>query len=195
MRFAINSIGLAAVTLMLCGGAAHAGGDREQARAARAFLRCALTPPLHVDGTIADAVVASEDLETLELAVGAAGLVDVLSGPGPFTVYAPVDAAFAELPPALVGFLLDPANQQDLVSVLTLHVTPGAGERNDPRWTLTPREVATAQPDGQTVFFNRGRSGPQVNQSNVACQPVQTDNGTVFLIDSVLSPQYTADPR
>jgi len=69
--------------------------------------------------------------------------------------------------------------------VLTYHVTPG---QVDPRRTFIPYEVKTLQ--GQTVFFNRSKSGPQVNQSNINCQGVQTTNGLVWIIDSVLQPQY-----
>lgn len=75
-----------------------------------------------------------------------------------------------------------------LTALLTYHVSVGQGRHLDPRQVFTgAREVSTVQ--GQTVFFNR-RGSPQVNQSNVSCQPVRTTNGTVWLIDSVLLPQF-----
>ena len=80
-----------------------------------------------------------------------------------------------------------------LTAVLTYHVTPG---EVDPRRVFIPRQVSTLQ--GQTVFFNRSKDGPQVNQSNIACQGVQTTNGLVWIIDSVLQPQFfhlTGDKR
>lgn len=119
-------------------------------------------------------------------AVVAAGLASTLSGPGPFTVYAPTNAAFQKIPPAVLSAITSDTSL--LTAVLTYHVTPGKGRDLDPRLVFsTPKEVPSVQ--GQTVFFSRS-TGPQVNQSNVACQPVRTTNGVVWLIDSVLLPQF-----
>src|ERR1700689_3956798 len=75
--------------------------------------------------TIVENAVNSKDHTTLVAAVKAAGLVDTLSGPGPFTVFAPTNEAFAKLPPGTVDTLLKPANKEQLVAVLTYHVVPG----------------------------------------------------------------------
>jgi uncharacterized surface protein with fasciclin (FAS1) repeats len=181
----------ALATALALGPATIAQADDDDRRFKRfrygAFVSCAFTPKVEFDGTIVEAALESPDLETLALAVQVAGLVDELSGEGPFTVYAPVDAAFELLPAELLDFLL--ANPDDLAAVLALHVSPGQGDRRDPRRTYRPREIPTLL--GQTVFYQRGSEGPQVNQSNVQCQGVQTTNGTVWLIDSVMLPQYT----
>ena len=186
---------IALATVVLVGSAATAQADRDSRRFQRGFKKffsCAFTPKLRFDGTIVDAALEFESLSTLAEFVQAAGLAEVLSGEGPFTVYAPVNTAFEALPEAFVAFLA--ANPtEDLASVLALHVSPGEGYAFDPRLVADAREVKTLQPDGQTVFFNRSGKGPQVNQSDVDCQGVQTTNGTVWLINSVLMPQYLSE--
>jgi uncharacterized surface protein with fasciclin (FAS1) repeats len=152
----------------------------------REFLRCLSTPAVEFHGTIVDAALATPDLKALADAVVAAGLAETLSGPGPFTVYAPTNAAFAKIPPAILSALV--ADRALLTAVLTYHVSPGKGRHLDPRQVLfQPREAKTVQ--GQTVFYSRNGDA-QVNQANAACQPVRTTNGVVFLIDSVLLPQF-----
>jgi uncharacterized surface protein with fasciclin (FAS1) repeats len=79
----------------------------------------------HQHHTIVDAAVASSSHSTLVAAVKAAGLVDTLAGPGPFTVFAPTDDAFAKLPEGTVATLLEPENRDTLTKVLTYHVVPG----------------------------------------------------------------------
>jgi uncharacterized surface protein with fasciclin (FAS1) repeats len=175
-----------AAALAAAAPAAFADGSKWQPQQGREYFRCAATPAVNFPGTIVDAALATPDLKALADAVVAAGLAGALSGPGPFTVYAPTNAAFQKIPPAVLGAITsDPAL---LTAVLTYHVTPGKGRDADPRLVFnTPKEVPTLQ--GQTVFFSRS-SGPQVNQSSVACQPVRTTNGVVWLIDSVLLPQF-----
>jgi uncharacterized surface protein with fasciclin (FAS1) repeats len=102
-------------------------------------------------------------------------------------VYAPTNAAFDLVPQALVDLLKsDP--QGLLTAVLTYHVSKGI---QDPRKPLYPKETATLQPQGQTVFldYDDGK-GPQINQSTASCQGVRATNGVVWLIDSVLLPQF-----
>ena len=147
------------------------------------YFACATTHPVEFDGTIAEAAIATEALSTLVELVVAAGLVDALNGEDPLTVFAPTNEAFENIPDTVLGAI--GADVDLLTAVLTYHVVPGL---KDPRWTYRKiREVETLQ--GQTLFFNRD-SGPQVNQSNVACQPVHTTNGIVYVIDSVLLPQF-----
>ena len=162
--------------------------DEQAGRHINGYVQCLRTDKIRFHGTIVEAALATPELSTLAFAVQAAGLVDVLSSPGPFTVFAPLNEAFAAVPEPVLSALL--ADQDLLTAVLTYHVSAGQGRFLDPRRTLfVPRERNTVQ--GQTVFFNRGNDGePQVNQSAVSCQAVQTDNGTVWLIDSVLLPQF-----
>jgi len=179
-------IAAAAAALSLTATATADGSRNGTAKAQRDYFRCAATPAVVFPGTIVDAALATPELRTLADAVVAAGLAATLSGPGPFTVYAPTNDAFANIPPTVLSALTTDVDV--LTAVLTYHVTPGKGRQFDPRLTYTtPREIATVQ--GQTVFFNRS-TGPQVNQANIACQPVRTTNGVVWLIDSVLLPQF-----
>ncbi len=147
---------------------------------ARACLR---TEPVQFQGTIVDAAVATPAFSTLVKVLTAANLVSALQGPGPFTVFAPTDEAFGKIPgPLLQSIVADPTV---LTAVLTYHVVP---DSVGPRRTTRVKEVDTLQ--GQSVFFSVDEEGPRVNQSNIACQAVRTTNGTIFVIDSVLLPQF-----
>lgn len=153
------------------------------ASSATSFYQCLKTKPIKFDGTIAEAAQATGDLSTLVFALQEAGLVDALNGGGHFTVYAPVNDAFAALPPDVLNPIL--ADKDLLAAVLLYHVAEG---RKDPRRAFIPKQVTSLF--GQTVFLNRNSNGPRVNNSNVECQGVKTSNGTVYLIDSVLLPQF-----
>jgi uncharacterized surface protein with fasciclin (FAS1) repeats len=150
------------------------------------FRSCLRTKPIQFDGTIAQAAAATPALSTLTALVTKAGLVDALSGPGPLTVYAPVNSAFDAIPKDIVDGIV--SDTDVLTSVLTYHVSPGI---RDPRRQRIPSKVKTLQ--GQTTFFSAGQQ-PQVNQSVAACQAVRTSNGIVWLIDSVLLPQFKPAP-
>lgn len=153
----------------------------------RDYYECLFTPPLHYQGTIVDAAL-EFGLTTLADAVVAAGLDGVLSGPGDFTVFAPTNDAFAAIPADTLGTIV--GDTAVLTAVLTYHVLGTSSYKTDPRTVFNRiRDVETLQ--GQKLFFNRDREGTQVNQSDlVSCQPVRTTNGTVFVIDSVLLPQF-----
>jgi uncharacterized surface protein with fasciclin (FAS1) repeats len=153
------------------------------AAAAPSFGECRSAQAVDFHGTIVDAAVATPALSTLTSLVVAANLTGPLSAPGNLTVFAPTNSAFAKIPaPVLTAIGSDPAV---LTAVLTYHVTAGPV---DPRKAVK-REVATLQ--GQTLFvgFERG-SGAAVNQSIADCTAVRTTNGTVWIIDSVLLPQF-----
>lgn len=151
------------------------------------FAQCRSAGLTRFNGTIAEAAAATPELSTLYALVNLAGLADALNGPGPLTVYAPVNSAFDRVPAPLVDLLTsDP--QGLLTQVLTYHVSLGV---QDPRTPFLPNEIKTLQ--GQTVFLEYENGvGPQVNQSNAKCKGVKTSNGVVWLIDSVLLPQFTA---
>lgn len=152
------------------------------------FIECAFTPAVEFNGTIVDAALATDELSTLALAVDRAGLVDTLSARGPFTVYAPVNAAFDAIPGPILGGIL--ADKQALSDVLRLHVVPGIRAALDPRYYLTDTGEVDTVLDDQAVNLSRGENGPRVGRSSlVSCQPVKTSNGIVYLIDSVLRPR------
>lgn len=153
------------------------------AAAAPSFAECRSTKAVNFAGTIVDAAVATPALSTLTSLVVAANLAGPLSAPGNLTVYAPTNDAFAKIPAPVLGAIGGDIGV--LTAVLTYHVVPGPA---DPR-RAGKREVTTLQ--GQTLFtgFEHG-VGPMINQSNADCTAVKTTNGTVWIIDSVLLPQF-----
>jgi len=126
----------------------------------------------------------NDDFSTLVAAVSAAGLVETLQGDGPFTVFAPTNAAFAALPAGTVESLLEPENRDQLVSILTYHVVPGAVTSDQ----LAGQRLNVATVQGSTVHID-GTSGVQVNDSNVVTADIIASNGVIHVIDKVLLPQ------
>lgn len=164
-----------AATFALLGGA--------QTQASEAFAACASTLRAVFDGTVVDAAIATPELSTLVDAVVAAGLDDALAETENITVYAPTNDAFAALPPALLDAIL--ADPDVLTEVLTYHVSEG---RRDPRIHFTSVLRNTLQGQRVSYAFVDGHS--RVNGAGVSCQGVRTSNGIVWLIDSVLLPQF-----
>jgi uncharacterized surface protein with fasciclin (FAS1) repeats len=132
-------------------------------------------------GTIVDVASATEGFSTLVAAVIAADLVDVLSGEGPFTVFAPTDEAFAALPEGLLEKLLLEENRDLLVQILTYHVVPGTVLAAD----VTDGDVATVE--GQNVTLATA-AGVTVNGANVVLADVLASNGVIHVIDAVILP-------
>ncbi len=129
---------------------------------------------------IVDTAVANGSFTTLVAAVQAAGLVDVLKGEGPFTVFAPTDAAFAALPAGTVEALLN--DIPTLTGILTYHVIPGAVMASDLSEGLTAATV-----NGAEVTFTLA-NGAQINGANIVMTDVQASNGVIHVIDAVILP-------
>lgn len=126
----------------------------------------------------------ANNVTTLVAAVSAGGLVDTLKGPGPFTVFAPTNAAFDKLPAGTVETLLKPENKTDLVNVLTYHVVPGRYTAKDLKDGM---ELTTVQ--GQKLMIKTINGKIMVNGSaTVETADVISSNGVTFVIDSVLLP-------
>ncbi|MEL6586444.1 MAG: fasciclin domain-containing protein [Pseudomonadota bacterium] len=149
--------------------------------AAAALAGCVSSASTSKD--IVDTAVAAGDFTTLVAAVQAAGLVDTLKGPGPFTVFAPTDAAFAALPAGTVENLLKPANKDQLVSILTYHVVPG----NFPASSLAGTRGSVPTVQGSNLHVD-GRNGVRVENANVVTADVFASNGVIHVIDAVLLP-------
>jgi uncharacterized surface protein with fasciclin (FAS1) repeats len=131
---------------------------------------------------IVDTAVAAGQFTTLARAVQAAGLVDTLKGPGPFTVFAPTDAAFAKLPAGALDQLL--ANPTQLRSVLTYHVVPGRVMANQVTNGLSANSV-----QGAPLMFQVAGGSVRVNNSATVTQTdVMASNGVIHVIDTVLMP-------
>lgn len=132
---------------------------------------------------IVDTAVAAGSFTTLVAAVGAAGLVDTLKGAGPFTVFAPSDAAFAALPGGTVDDLVKPENKDKLTKILLLHVLPGTVMAAD----LTGKVLDPATAGGANVHVD-GTDGVTVNGAKVVTSDIACTNGVIHVIDTVLLP-------
>lgn len=148
---------------------------------AGALAACA---PMDDGDDIIDIAAGNDDFSTLVAAVQAAGLVDTLKGDGPFTVFAPTNAAFAALPAGTVETLLKPENKDQLVKVLTYHVVPGAVTSDQ----LIGQRLTVATVQGQTVHID-GTHGVRVNSSRVTTPDIVATNGVIHVIDKVLLPK------
>jgi uncharacterized surface protein with fasciclin (FAS1) repeats len=132
---------------------------------------------------IVDTAVAAGSFTTLVAAVGAAGLADTLKGEGPFTVFAPTDAAFAALPAGTVDDLVKPENKDKLTAILLLHVLPGAVMADD----VSGKVLDPATAGGATVHVD-GTDGVTVNGARVISADIACTNGVIHAIDTVLLP-------
>ena len=134
--------------------------------------------------TIVDVAVGNPDFSTLVAAVTAAGLGETLAGEGPFTVFAPTNAAFAALPVGALDSLLLPENKDQLTAILTYHVVPGTVMAADLPATAT--DVATV--NGATVSVIAAPEGATVNGAKITAADVAASNGVIHVIDTVLLP-------
>ena len=155
---------IAAVAAVVLAGAAVAGG--------------------HAKKDIVDTAAANGSFETLVTAVKAAGLVDTLKGDGPFTVFAPTDAAFAKLPAGTVESLLEPANRDQLVAILTYHVVPGRIMASD----IAGKKAMVETVQGQSISVN-AMKGVMVDNATVTTADIDTSNGVIHVIDTVIMPK------
>ncbi|MEM8489967.1 MAG: fasciclin domain-containing protein [Pseudomonadota bacterium] len=134
-------------------------------------------------GTIVDVAAGNGDFSTLVAAVKAAGLVDVLAGEGPYTVFAPTNAAFAKLPAGTVEDLLKPENKAKLQAILKYHVVPGKVMAAD----VVGLESATTA-EGSDVSIAASDSGVKIDNANVIATDVAASNGVIHAIDAVILP-------
>jgi uncharacterized surface protein with fasciclin (FAS1) repeats len=125
----------------------------------------------------------AENFKTLVAAVKAAGLVEVLQGDGPFTVFAPTDAAFAKLPAGTLESLLKPENRDQLVAILKYHVVPGRVLAAD----VKTMEAKTAQ--GQKLQLRVTDMGVTVDNAKVVQTDILANNGVIHVIDTVILPK------
>ena len=132
---------------------------------------------------IVETAVAAGSFNTLVAAVQAADLVDTLKSDGPFTVFAPTDEAFAELPEGTVESLLQPENKDKLVAILTYHVVPGKVMSGD----VIGQRVSPETVQGRPLAIN-AKDGVMVNDARVVAADIEATNGVIHVIDTVLLP-------
>ncbi|MEQ8967798.1 MAG: fasciclin domain-containing protein [Azospirillaceae bacterium] len=193
---------LAGTALGACAmsGAAEPGGDRASgdgmmAEAASMSVTVGGAPMLP-SRDIVDNAVNSADHETLVAAVGEAGLVDTLKSAGPFTVFAPTDDAFADLPDGTVETLLRPENREQLQTVLTYHVVPGDLDMADLRDRAMANGGSVALETASGGMLTVATNGPanlvvedaRGNIAHVTTYDVRQSNGVIHVVDRVLLP-------
>ena len=131
---------------------------------------------------IVETALAANNFSTLAAALGAAGLIEILKGEGPFTVFAPTDAAFARVPKQTLNELLQPENRKKLAAILAYHVVPGKVTSheviaNDSATTLLGQKLNISKQDGV-----------KINEAKVIVTDIRATNGVIHVIDSVLMP-------
>jgi uncharacterized surface protein with fasciclin (FAS1) repeats len=148
-----------------------------------AIAALALASPA-IAADIVDTAVKAGQFTTLSTALKAAGLVDTLKGPGPFTVFAPTDDAFKKLPDGTVENLLKPENKSQLVKVLTYHVVPGKVMST----SLAGKKTEVKTVEGGILAIDATSRGVMVDNAKVVSADVVADNGVIHVIDTVLMP-------
>ncbi|MDZ8258297.1 fasciclin domain-containing protein [Nostoc sp. ChiQUE01b] len=133
---------------------------------------------------LAKSAASQGQFKTLIQAVQAAGLTEKLAAPGPYTVFAPTDAAFSALPKATLDQLLQPANKQQLVKLLSYHVIPGGITSQQ----LTSGEVKTIEGSPVKITVDRASNSITVNNAKVTQPDIPASNGIVHVVDQVLLP-------
>ena len=132
--------------------------------------------------TVVEIAAGNPDFSTLVAAVKAAGLAETLSSEGPFTVFAPTNAAFAKLPAGTVENLLKPENKEQLVAILTYHVVPGKVMAADVVGLTSAPTV-----NGKTLTVNAS-DGVKINNATVTATDISGSNGVIHVIDTVILP-------
>ena len=135
---------------------------------------------------IVETAIAANNFSTLATALSAAGMVETLKGDGPFTVFAPTDAAFAKVPRETLAELLQPANKKRLAAILAYHVVPG---RVSSQEVLANTSATTLH--GQKLSISKNDE-VKINDAKVIVTDLQATNGVIHVIDSVLMPAMTA---
>jgi uncharacterized surface protein with fasciclin (FAS1) repeats len=159
---------------------------------ASALILSAMTPAVFAEEAksaevekknVVEIAAGAEDFSTLVAAVKAAGLAETLSGEGPFTIFAPTNAAFAALPEGTVESLLKPENKEKLVKILTYHVVPAKVMAAD----VKPGEVATVEGSKITIKVADGKV--MVDGATVVKTDIVGSNGVIHVIDKVIMPK------
>jgi uncharacterized surface protein with fasciclin (FAS1) repeats len=140
------------------------------------------TPEAKTPGTIVDIAASNESFKTLVTAVKAAGLTEVLSSQGPFTVFAPTDKAFEALPEGTLEKLLKPENKNKLQQLLAYHVVPAAVEST----AIKSGRVKTVS--GKFITLSKTKNFVKVNNAEVITADIKASNGVIHVVDKVILP-------
>ena len=194
-RMTLSAIGLAAaatLSLAACGsGSSSSSASASESKSASAASSMAASPSASMSGSASAPAAAAGDIvavasanpttTTLVTALDAAGLVSALQAPGPFTVFAHTDEAFAALPAGVLDKLVQPQNKEALTKILTYHVVNG----EVPSSAVKDGQVPTLEGESLTIST---ANGVTVNGAKVTTPDVEATNGVIHLIDTVLLP-------
>ncbi|MGQ0531714.1 MAG: fasciclin domain-containing protein [Caulobacteraceae bacterium] len=194
-KTSIAALAALSAALLIGGCTMHGSGDGGASAASGERSVTVGGAPMYPSRNIVENAVNSRDHTTLVAAVQAAGLVETLSGPGPFTVFAPTNAAFDKLPPGTVDTLVQPANRATLTRILIYHVVPGRLTSADLAQRVRAGNgravLTTAQ--GATLTVTQSGSGVTVTDAaggaaTVTIADVLQSNGVIHVVDTVLMP-------
>jgi uncharacterized surface protein with fasciclin (FAS1) repeats len=157
---------------------------RRIATACAVLMLTATTAAAGMSKTVVDVAAGDDRFETLVQAVQAAGLAETLSGDGPFTVFAPTDDAFAELPEGTLESLLKPENKDRLTAILTYHVLPAKVMAGD----IAGKELAADTVNGAKLPVDATGDSVTVGGATVIAADVTASNGVIHVVDSVILP-------
>mgnify|MGYP003572711237 FL=1 len=184
MKLKYAGIALASAGLLFAAGCSSDSTDETDTAAATAEASPSAMESESSDaGTIVDVAVGNDDFSTLVAAVQAADLQDTLSADGPYTVFAPTNAAFEALPDGVLDKLLEPENKDTLKEILTYHVVSGEVTSD----MIEPGDVETVE--GSTVTITTDGGEVMVNEAKVETADVDASNGVIHSIDAVLLPE------
>jgi len=156
----------------------------EKAAAKKQTVAAAKSNAVSANNDIVANLAASSNFKTLSNLIQAAGLADTLKGSGPFTVFAPTDAAFAKLPAGTIEDLMKPQNKASLRSILTFHVVPGKLTNAD----LLGKQLSQNTVEGSSLSINNSQGAITVGSAKISGSEIASSNGTVFTIDAVQLP-------
>ena len=184
MKLKYAGIALASAGLLFAAGCSSDSTDETDTAAATAEASPSAMESESSDaGTIVDVAVGNDDFSTLVAAVQAADLQDTLSADGPYTVFAPTNAAFEALPDGVLDKLLEPENKDTLKEIMTYHVVSGEVTSD----MIEPGDVETVE--GSTVTITTDGGEVMVNEAKVETADVDASNGVIHSIDAVLLPE------
>lgn len=187
MNIKIVAAGFAVASLALVG-CSSGSSDSTESPTPAATSAAPMESPTDVASPVADETIvgvasANPDFSTLVAAVSAAGLAETLGAPGPYTVFAPTNEAFEDLPAGLLDALLLPENKEVLTQILTYHVVEGEVMSTD----VQPGKVPTVEGSDLTIKVQKD-GDVKVNRADVEAVDVEASNGVIHVIDEVLVP-------
>jgi transforming growth factor-beta-induced protein len=196
MKLIFKALPFTAILVAACGGspstpaASAEPAPMSEPQTAAAAPGNDMAPTAQKDATpaaksdIVDTAIAAGSFTTLVAAVKAAGLVDTLKGPGPFTVFAPTDDAFKKLPPGTVEMLLKPENESKLVDLLKFHVVSGHVSSKDAMGVSSAKSLL-----GKDLKITPMNGGLSVGGGMVIKADIECSNGVIHVVDTVLMPK------